>query len=108
MTIGNPMASLQRDVEAAGRDLEDLGQPSAEFSDQLAGAFREEVPVVSGYLRGSVYSDSSGVGVGAPYAGVINDSNPYADRAVSKVDPGDVFGAYVDDVLDRNLHSIYA
>lgn len=101
------MDRLSADVAAAARDLDDLGQPSADYADQLAGAFREEVPVVSGYLRSSVFSDASGVGVGAPYAGVINDSNPYADRALTRVDPGEVFGQFVDDVLDSHLHSIY-
>lgn len=105
--IGNPLCRLADDMSAAGRDLEDLHQPSRDYSEELAGAFREEVPVVTGFLQSTVFADDQGVGVGAVYAGVVARNNPYDERAVSRVDPVETFGAYVDDVLDQHLQSIY-
>lgn len=104
--IGNPLGALERDLRQASNDLEDLEGPRAEASELLAGAVREEAPYVTGFLVSTVFSDS-GVGVGAVYAGVVHDSNPYAERAADRVDVLDPFEAFVDDVLDRNLRSVY-
>lgn len=110
MTFGrNPFAALGRDLGDAGRDIEDMAQPSLEAANILADAVRNEVPVVSGYLYSTVGADSEGVGVGAVYAGVVHDSNPYAERAVDRVGDAylDPFEEHIDDALDRNLKRIY-
>lgn len=105
--VGDPMGRLSRDMDAAARDLDDLQRPTRDYSDHLAGAFREEVPVVTGYLQSTVFADTDGVGVGAVYAGVVARSNPYDERALSRIDPADTFQGYVDDVLDAHLSAVY-
>lgn len=102
----NGLDRLALDLQAAGRDLES-DEPARAYSDALAGTFRTEVPVVTGYLRSTVYSDPEGVGVGAVYAGVVARNNPYDERALARTDPGDYFAAYVDDVLDDHLQPVY-
>ena len=101
------MGRFSRDMQAAARDLDDLDQPAAETAALLADAVASEAPYVTGYLVSTVFADATGVGVGAVYAGVVHDSNPYAERAVEKVDPLDPFVAYVDDVLDAHLSAVY-
>lgn len=105
--VGDPFGRLTRDMQAAARDLDDLGRPTGDYSQELAAAVVEEAPFVTGFLRSTVYADSSGVGVSAVYAGVVHDRNPYAERAMGRADPGDVFQAYVDDVLDAHLSTLY-
>ncbi len=105
--VGDAMGRFSRDMAAAARDLDDLERPAHEAADLIAGAVREEAPYVTGYLVSTVYSDQNGVGVGAVYAGVVHDSNPYAERAVDRVDPLDPFDQYVDDVLDAHLSAVY-
>jgi hypothetical protein len=105
--IGNPLGALERDLSQAAHDLEDLDEPRRDASELLANAVREEAPYVTGFLVSTVNADDSGVGVGAVYAGVVHDSNPYAERAASRVDVLDPFVAFVDDVLDRNLKTLY-
>lgn len=105
--VGDAMGRFSRDMAAAGRDLENLDQPARDYSTELAGAVREEAPFVTGYLVSTVYADTTGVGVGAVYAGVVHDHNPYAERALDRVDAGTYFGEYVDDVLDAHLQPLY-
>lgn len=105
--VGDAFGRFSRDMQAAGRDLEHLEQPARDYSAELAGAVREEAPYVTGYLVSTVYSDATGVGVGAVYAGVVHDSNPYSERALDRVDAGEFFGEYVDDVLDAHLQAVY-
>jgi hypothetical protein len=105
--IGNPLGALERDLSQAAHDLEDLHEPRAEASELLAAAVREEAPYVTGYLVSTVAADGSGVGVGAVYAGVVHDSNPYAERAADRVDPLDPFVAFVDEVMGANLKTLY-
>ena len=103
--IGDPLGRLQRDLDAAARDLDDLDLTAA--NERLASVVAAEAPVVTGYLAGSVYADSEGVGVGAIYAGVVHDSNPYAERALGIYDPADAVAEAVDDVFGANLQTIY-
>lgn len=105
--VGDPLGRFSRDMQAAARDLGDLDEPAAEYAADLAGAVQSEAPYVTGYLRSTVFADASGVGVGAVYAGVVHDRNPYAERALGQVDPGDYFEQYVDYVLDTHLSPLY-
>lgn len=105
--VGDPLSRVAADAAAAGRDLEDLEEPTRTYTTQLAEAFREEAPVASGTLRGSVFTDAEGVGVGAPYAGYVTNWNPYDDRALARTDPGEVYGQYADEVLDHHFHTLY-
>jgi hypothetical protein len=99
------MLRLQHDMEAAGRDLEHLD--ITEATEGLAGAVRREVPVVSGYLQSTVFADSTGVGVGAVYAGVVHDSNPYTVRALDGYDVTDPIADQVDQVIGAHLSPLY-
>lgn len=103
--IGNPLDHLQRDLEAAARDIDDLDL--SDVNAGLAGAFREEVPVVTGFLQSTVFSDRDGVGVGAVYAGVVARSNPYDERALARFDVGAGAADAVDDVLAAHLSPLY-
>lgn len=111
MTIGDPMGRFAADMDDAARDIgAGIEEPAREASEILADAVRGEAPFVSGYLVSTVAADSEGVGVGAVYAGVVHDSNPYAERAVDSVGDAylDPFEEHVDDCLDRNIKRIYA
>lgn len=101
------MGRLSRDIAAVGRDLEDLEEPTRGAAELLAEGVRGEAPYVTGFLVSTVYTDDAGVGVGAVYAGVVHDSNPYAERAVERVDPLGPFVDYVDSVIDSHLQAIY-
>lgn len=103
--IGDPLGRFSRDLDAAARDMDDLDL--ADANAELASAFRTEVPVVTGFLQGSVFSDREGVGVGAVYASVVAANNPYDERALDRFDITEGAAEAIDDVLDDHLHSVY-
>lgn len=105
----DPMARFARDLADAADDIADMDSASVEAAEGLAGAVRSEAPMVSGYLRSTVTADTDGVGVGAIYAGVVHDHNPYAERALDSVGDAylDPFERHVDAALDHNLKRIY-
>ena len=105
--VGNPFDRFARDLAAAGRDLDDLTQARRDGSEQLAAAVRDEAPYVTGYLVSTVFADDGGVGIGAMYAGVVHDSNPYTERALDRADPAEAVADYVDEVFDAHLQPIY-
>lgn len=110
MTLGrDPFGALSRDLADAGRDIADDDAAKRDTAEVLAAAVRGEAPYVSGYLVSTVAADSEGVGVGAVYAGVVHDSNPYAERALDVVGDSylDPYEAHVNDCLDRNLKHVY-
>lgn len=102
----DPLGRCGNDIAQAGRAINEADLQLA-VSEALAPAVSEEAPVVTGFLAGSVYVDDQGVGVAAVYAGVVHDSNPYAVRAVERVDPGEAAQAYVDRILDDHLSPLY-
>lgn len=104
--IGDPLGRCSRDIAEAGRAINEA-ELTQVVAEALAPAVSEEAPVVTGFLAGSVYVDDQGVGVGAVYAGVVHDSNPYAERAVNRVDPGEAAQQYVDQILDDHLAALY-
>lgn len=107
MSLTDPMGRLNRDIADAFDYIADLDVPRREAAELLADAVRYEVPVVSGYLQSTVSADDEGVGVSAVYAGVVHDSDPYAERAVDAVDWLEPFGVHVDQALSSNIRSYY-
>lgn len=108
MSFTDPMGRFARDFKQATDEIADTSEPHRQASELIAAGIRDEAPVVTGYLVSTVYVDDLGAAVGAIYAGVVHDNNPYAERAIDRVDWLAPFADHVDDALDSNLHRVYA
>ena len=105
--IGDAWTAFARDLDDAAKDIADAETPKREAAALLAGEVANQAPVLSGFLAGSVFSDSEGVGVGAEYAAIVHALNPYAERAVDLVDWVEPFEKHLEDALSSNIRPLY-
>lgn len=75
---------LSRSLDAAARELAQLGEADDQAGQLLAGAVSAEAPRRSGYLAGSIEHTGAVVRVGAPYGVFVHARDPFAARAMQE------------------------
>lgn len=88
-----------RQLEAALAKIAARAKDVRPVTEELAGGMHKYVPVVTGYLKSTIYYKRNVAGASAPYAGYVAEmggSRDYPQRAMDAFD----FDKYADHVVE--------
>jgi HK97 gp10 family phage protein len=102
-------------LDAAGKDIQDMGAAGEDAGQIIAGGARSRVPVVTGYLRSTIGASVSGntvtIGADARYAAVVHGGSaarnmraqPFLTDAVAETERAwtEAYVSEMDRIIDK-------